>query len=59
MTLTKCRKLRQIKITVEFMFTEVKYCIMVVNFMYPTAFHSFQCPKCYTVQEIYEQSSRT
>lgn len=48
MTLTKDRKFRVVKITVDSIFTEVKCCIIVVNFMYPTAFHSFQYPKCYS-----------
>lgn len=51
MTLTKCKKLRVIKITIDLIFAEVKCCIIVANFTYPTAFHSFQCPKCYIVQE--------
>lgn len=57
MTLTKSRKLRVINITVDFIFTEVKCCI--INFMYPTVFiHSnalnvIQCKKSEK-----EQSSR-
>jgi len=38
MAATKDRKFRVIEITVGYNFTEVKCCITVVNFTYPTAF---------------------
>lgn len=46
-TQTKDRKFVVIKIAFDYVFTEVK-CRIIVNFMYPTAFHSFQYPQCYS-----------